>query len=733
SITSPGTAKNVVTVGSTTQVDNALDPDESVVPNVVNNGIETISRFQNGRSSGQGPAARTMQSNNAVDWRIKPDVMAPGSEFANQRLPSPTTCLSGDNDQTGPVECRRQLEGAFAGSSFAAAAVSGAAADILSYFQQGFQPGGEKGSSSPQTLSGPELKAALIASADLMTGNPAWDRLDRQTRLNFYNPKHLFPFTPEQGYGRVQLDKLLPLSSLPGTPSFIRSESIMLPAPGSSAVRTFSVLDPGQAFRVAAAWYDPEAVPGDGALGKLIQDLDLTVTDCGPDGLCGGADVADDTTYNGNFFSEDRDFSGSLTHILTDFVCDNDPSKMCDPGAFDPANDCFMPPDPNCGGHDPSRCDHLGCIPTIVISEDCNNDGILDFSEFSLPVEGTACPAGARDRNNNNEAVFLSPAQLAQDRIFQVSLDYVSSAEMGAPAAATAGLVITGGAAYGVAPNSARLDKARYSCSDTLEISILDGARDGSSALLPAQVTLISRAADGAPVDTESGWAYSAAPGAEGTLFTSQRVAVLDAGQQTPSANNQIVSVAAGGTLEVTYADTVDPDGAGPLGLPAAATASAAVRCAPAMRILNIARRGTDAEFGLRGGCDPRPRVDPRAVAFGLLPGTGGAVTGDLFLDGNEDLIYSVAFRNEEPGDLLLDVTATLEVCALDPAHPLTAAEIMAGDCPGPSDPAHPPIVITTRNHGADPLKPPGKPGTRGTVKVGTVKTGQVQTASFPI
>ncbi|MFQ5768229.1 MAG: S8 family serine peptidase, partial [Acidobacteriota bacterium] len=334
SITSPGTAKNVVTVGSTANVDNALDPTNSVIPNVVNNGIETISRFQGGRASGQGPAAQTTQSNGAVDWRIKPDVMAPGDEFGNQRLTAPTTCLSSDNDQVGGVECNRQLPGIFEGTSFAAAAASGAAADIASYFDQGFQPNGQAGISAAQTLSGAELKAALIASTDLMTGNPSWEQLGAQVRLGFYNPKHLFPFTPEQGYGRIQLDKLLPLNSEPGTPAFISSETVNLASPGSSVTRTFTVLDPGQAFRVAAAWYDPAAIAGAMSQGKLIQDVDLTVTDCGPDGICGVPGAADDTIYNGNFFSEDKNYDGSLTEIPIDFVCDNDPAKPCDPGAF---------------------------------------------------------------------------------------------------------------------------------------------------------------------------------------------------------------------------------------------------------------------------------------------------------------------------------------------------------------------------------------------------------------
>ncbi|MFQ5767958.1 MAG: hypothetical protein ACE5ID_08250, partial [Acidobacteriota bacterium] len=356
----------------------------------------------------------------------------------------------------------------------------------------------------------------------------------------------------------------------------------------------------------------------------------------------------------------------------------------------------------------------ISCLPTNVITEDCNGDGALNFDEFSLPVEGTGCEAGARDRNNNNEAVFLSPAQLAQGRTFQAALDYASSSE-GTTTAAMVGLVVTGGVTQGVSPNIVRLNKAEYTCSDSLNISILDGAQDSSTSLLPVQVTLVSKRPDNTIVDTESGWAYTAAAGAPSIRFTSQLAATLDEANQTPSNNNQIVSVVDGGTITVTYADTIDPDGAGPLSVPAAATATATVRCAPAVNILNIARRGTNARFGVTGGCDPRPRFDPRAIAFGLIPGTGGAITGDLFLDKNEDLIYSVGFLNTELGDALVDVTATLKVCGLPPftapATGLTEADIKAGTCPTTS-------AIEIKNN---------------TVRLGTIQTGKAQTASFPI
>ena len=51
--------------------------------------------------------------------------------LGNQRLTAPATCVSTDDDQSGSVECARLLPGAFFGTSFSAAYVSGVAALML--------------------------------------------------------------------------------------------------------------------------------------------------------------------------------------------------------------------------------------------------------------------------------------------------------------------------------------------------------------------------------------------------------------------------------------------------------------------------------------------------------------------------------------------------------------------------------------------------------------------------
>jgi hypothetical protein len=683
SITSPGTAKNALTVGSSGYPNDALHPDDSLVPGIANRGVEIVSRFGTFASS-QGPAAFTVNSGGSTDWRIKPDVMAPGDEtLGNQRLLSPTTCQSGDDDQAGPVECKALMPGAFSGSAFSTAAVSGAAAVVRDYFARGFAPAGHPGGPAVD-LTGPQLKAALIASADLMTGNPAWHPLGgtRQLefyiggtrQLEFYNPRHLFTFTPEQGYGRVRLDKLLPLAGEPESPSRIQAETFVL-APGGSATRTLTVLDPREELRFVVSWYDREAaIAGPGAQGKLVRDVDLAVRDCGNDQACASGD---DIVYHGNFFSEDTNYNRRLLDIPA-HACSNDPGLPCDPDLFDPVFEC---------GDPSATCDVVGRF-----TEDCNGNGVLDFSPFSLPVTGTGCTAGARDANNNNEAVFLAPAQLTVGHTYEAELRWVASSEADPPASIDVALVITGGFAGAAAFNSVRAGSNELSCRDALEIALLDGGQDATPESAAAGLTITSHDSSGALMDTESHLMLTEE--VAGSRYTSTLLPVVDVGTGPALHDDLLLAVEDGGWVEIRYRDTVTP-------APDAVTTTA-VRCAPALQILNVARRGGNAGYGITGGCEPRARLDPRSVIFGLVRGTGSHLSGDLFLDAGENLVYTLAFLSREEETELYDVEASLAACVAGTVQP-------GGDCTEASD-----IQIL------DPVQ-----------SMGTLHAGREQTASF--
>jgi hypothetical protein len=663
-VTSPGTAKNVVTVSASGTVNNPLDLSQIFrlggprLPQVPNNGHEIIARFANTNGGGQGPAAFTVDAFGATNWRIKPDVMSNGDEVLgadNQRLTSPTTCISADDDNTGAIECARLLPGIFDGTSFATANASGVAAMVRDYFDKGYAPAGQAGGSG-YSLMGPELKAALIASADLMTGNPQWRNIGEQLQVGFYNPKHLSTFSPEQGYGRIQVDKLLPLASQPGTPSYIQSQMVTVPGPPApsnplapDASFGFTVLNSDEALRCVASWYDLEStVAGPGAQGNLVRDVNMTLWDCGPDHVCANSD---DTRYQGNYFSEDANYDGVLLDLDELFACSNDNNITCDPGAFDPLLDC---------GLITATCDSIA----PAITEDCNQNGALDFSEYSLPVppggflRGGDCATAGLDSNNSNEAVFLAAGQLTQGHTMRVDLDWVDSTESVPPANMDVALVCTGGLSVPGAPNSIRANKAEFACADVMEVSVVDGAQDASVPSVVIGVTVESKDANGIVVDTEQGIVFSET--AHSTRYLSVPVAIVDALAVPPADNDSIVGVYDGGSVVLTYADSPTVDAIG----------SSTVRCQPSLAINNIIRRGTNANYDITGGCDPRGRIDPRFVAFGAVIGTGTMVSGDLFLDKNEDLVYTVNFTNQEEGDPLLDVTATLTACTAGTVAP---------------------------------------------------------------
>lgn len=645
-VTSPGTAKNVVTVSASGTVNNPLDLSTARLPQVPNNGHEIIARWANSNGGGQGPAAFTVDAFGATNWRIKPDVMANGDETLgadNQRLTSPTTCISADDDNTGAIECARLLPGIFDGTSFATANASGVAAMVRDYFSKGYAPAGQAGGSS-YDLMGPELKAALIASGDLMTGNPQWRQIGQQLQTGFYNPRHLSTFTPEQGYGRLQVDKLLPLASQPGTPSYIQSQMLSVPYLGTTS-QTFTVVNSDEPLRCVASWYDLEStLAGPGEQGKLVRDVNMTMWDCGPDGVCANSD---DTRYQGNYFTEDANYDGVLLDLSELFACSNDTNISCDPGDFNPAEDCL---------------DGTATCVSIqpAVTEDCNQNGALDFSEYSLPVPPAGfvrgappageCATAGLDSNNNNEAVFLAADQLTQARTMRVDLDFVSTSNVGDTSVDVA-LVCTGGLSVPGSPNSIRANKAEFSCSDVMELSVVDGGQNATVPSVVIGVTVVSKDALGSVVDIEEGIVFSET--ATNTRYLSVPVAIVDGTAVPPANNDSIVGVFDGGSVELTYEDAPTADALG----------SATVRCQPSLAINNIARRGTNANFNLTGGCDPRGRIDPRFIAFGAVIGTGTMVSGDLFLDKNEDLVYTVNFTNQEEGDALLDVTATLTAC----------------------------------------------------------------------
>lgn len=260
---SPGTAKNVITVGASANVrslsvtnggndpsgnDACSEPDsDAASANDVN------------CSSSQGPCR---------DGRMKPDLMAPGIHITggvpqNSPPPSPTglgsaldcfnalgVCAlngSGTTDNTNNFfPLNQQFYTESSGTSHSTPAVSGACALIRQYFIN----------NSLNAPSAAMTKAFLMNSARYMTGVDADDTL----------------WSRSQGMGEVDLGM-----ALDGEPRFLRDELQADMFTASGQVRGFGgvVVDTNKPFRVTLAWTD---APGNTTGAAYNNNLNLVVS-----------------------------------------------------------------------------------------------------------------------------------------------------------------------------------------------------------------------------------------------------------------------------------------------------------------------------------------------------------------------------------------------------------------------------------------------------------------------
>jgi hypothetical protein len=260
---SPGTAKNVLTVGASENVHAFGGSDGCGTTDTQANSAMDIVPF-----SSRGPCG---------DGRRKPDLMAPGThvaggvaQAAGQQAEPPAVatgqalaCFDASGVCAGPGGSRfwplgQQWYTASSGTSHSTPAVAGGAALLRQYFiNQGRTP------PSPAMT-----KAWLMGSARYMTGTGANDTL----------------YSNNQGMGLMDLGV-----AFDGTPRLVedQAQAGLFTASGQSRVFTGPVADPGRPFRVTLAWTD---APGSTAGAAWKNDLDLTVT-------VGG------NTYRGNVFS----------------------------------------------------------------------------------------------------------------------------------------------------------------------------------------------------------------------------------------------------------------------------------------------------------------------------------------------------------------------------------------------------------------------------------------------
>jgi hypothetical protein len=264
----PGTAKNVISVGST---------------EVPRSSSEQWQCHYCGQTSLENIAADSMRGTANPKW-YKPDLFAPAENIVSTRS---VTDSGNGTDQCGPTNQQIQpLDNQYiagGGTSFAAPVAAGAALLARRFYEEVVNPGCHGSSNSPcrPDSATPALaKAMLIAGARSMSGGrdttlhydssavPAVVRQDQGAILAFPNS--------QQGFGRINLEDVL--SSYP-VRYFVNEEPSATLLPGATWSKQLTVHDLALPVKIALVWSDPPAAidQGDTATIPLVNDLNLRV------------------------------------------------------------------------------------------------------------------------------------------------------------------------------------------------------------------------------------------------------------------------------------------------------------------------------------------------------------------------------------------------------------------------------------------------------------------------
>lgn len=255
---SPGTAKNVLTVGATENVrDNGIG-DGCGETNA--NNADDMATF-----SSRGPTD---------DSRIKPDIVAPGTHVQGPASQDPGfngsgVCgASGNNGTQQPNDyypAGQTLYTWSTGTSHSTPAVAGAASLAWEYYKRVLNAG--------QTPSPAMLKALLINSARPIAGSGAGTTIPNNN----------------QGWGDVDLGRLTD-----GVPRRLIDQTDVLGNTGEQLIYNGAISTVTQPFRVTLVWTDP---PGPTSGNAYVNNLDLEVTVNG-------------IVYKGNVFSGTTSLTG---------------------------------------------------------------------------------------------------------------------------------------------------------------------------------------------------------------------------------------------------------------------------------------------------------------------------------------------------------------------------------------------------------------------------------------
>jgi len=247
-ISIPGTAKNVFTVGAVENVrDNGIEDGCNVAEA---NSADDIAEF-----SSRGPTS---------DGRAKPDIVAPGTHVQAQAsqvsgFNGLGVCGSYVNSQLNPYYPEQQtLYTWSSGTSHAAPAIAGVAQLASNYYRRVLRPG--------LTPSPAMIKALILNTPRYLHGEYAGDLLP----------------SPTQGWGSADMGKMFN-----GTPRMFVDQGSLFDQTGQVYSIADQVYDPARPLHATLVWTDAPGSPV--AQRALVNDLDLEIT-------------IEGQTYHGNMF-----------------------------------------------------------------------------------------------------------------------------------------------------------------------------------------------------------------------------------------------------------------------------------------------------------------------------------------------------------------------------------------------------------------------------------------------
>ncbi|HEU4400496.1 MAG TPA: thrombospondin type 3 repeat-containing protein [Candidatus Polarisedimenticolia bacterium] len=664
----PATAKNTVTVGG-----------------VLSDSWTVAAGFNSEESplsyNSHGPAT-------AASLRTAPIILATGADgsaiFGYPLFQAAATNRSRDNDNAGngaglPLD--NEVDDQNTGTSFAAAFATAAGAIVRDYFAQGFYPTatrqagltGQVDDRMPN-VSGSLVRAALVASANFVENtelNLPEKKVQNDITLATTRAMDLGTIKGDvvgvmgngiQGYGRIVLDQVLPLSNYPPTRGTGGPNTIEYPAAGllvwdsigtgeppitntntpskgvvekqfivdgvnarfdgscsvhstlrcaqdsecptgeTCSRKTTRVIDAGQ-LRIALSWPDPPTATVDN-VGPLVNDLDLELESPGPDNDI--TTTGDNEIYIGNVYRGGQLLPASQWSRRFAFSASADPA---------------------------TPRDHRNNIEAIHLSSFVNENiaNQLVTGTWKLRVSrgsGGVVPGqisqinGTNEDLNNNGRRDTGETDLDNDGLLDAGGQPFALVVSGPVLTATTSPSQSwNGTSHPLPASVLRLNKYQFGCSDSLTASVFD---KGQTAPGVGGATLFQVLnAAGTILDEEKGYAFTQ------TTQDNYGSPLIPVRLASPSAikGNGILEGDNGQSILVTYTDS-----------PRSAQARAKFQCTP-----NIIQ----ALIQVTGVTNPTAYV-------------GGGCDRDQYFDADERLTYSIAVKNFELKDDLNDVVATL-------------------------------------------------------------------------